>query len=112
MQSMVKDIIRKGVSEKAEATCEVIANACKNKVSDENATNVFESLRRKGVFSKDLQAMASALYNNVHEITILPEEKSTWRLSNVLSCMAKGDNLVADKRLELEDEAYTILTNN
>jgi hypothetical protein len=102
--SAVKDVISEGLEEKADTVCGLIANANEKKVSLQSELDKF---RKKGLLTKDQSETAKALYENVTEITYLPEQKSAWRLSNVLSLMAQQQS--GDKKLDLESAAMELL---
>jgi hypothetical protein len=112
MVSAIKDIVETGVEQKAEATCKLIEHATEQSVSDEEAKNVFKSLRLKGLLTKDMEETANSFYQNVEEINMLPKERDAWRLSNVLSLMAQSNKITGDKALDLQTASHDIISNN
>jgi hypothetical protein len=111
MVSAVRDVVRTGVEQKAEATCALIEQATKKAVSDDEAKNVFKSLRLKGLLTKDMEQTANSFYQNVEEVNMLPKERDAWRLSNVLSLMAKSKDITGDKALDLQTASHDVISN-
>lgn len=102
--SAVKDIISDGMDKKADDICTLIAHA------NEKGVDVREELarfRKKGLLNKEEADKAQTLYDAVEEIIYLPQNKSAWRFSNVLSLMAQSAG--GDKKIDLECAAMEVL---
>lgn len=102
--SAVKDIMSDGMNKKADDICTLIAHA------NEKGVDVKEELarfRKKGLLDKAETEAAQVLYDAVGEIIYLPQNKSAWRFSNVLSLMAQSAG--GDKKIDLERAAMEVL---
>lgn len=106
VSSAIRDIVSEGVENKSLITCDKIQKANEKEI---DVKTILSSLRKKGVLNKDQANTAESLYNNVQEITLLPQDKGAWRFSNVLSLMANNSELDRDKSLELQETAYDLI---
>lgn len=102
--SAINDIVGVGLDQKAEEYCGVIAKAHEQQIDVRKA---LDGLRKKGTLTKDEALRAETLYETVDEITLLPQDKSAWRFSNVLSLLAQSAN--GDKKIDLEEAAMEVL---
>jgi len=102
--SAVKDIVTTGIDTKADEICALIASANEK---DINVKAAIESYRKRGLMTKEDGQKAETLFDTVTELDYLPQAKSAWRFSNVLSLMAQSVD--GDKKLALENMAMDVI---
>lgn len=104
--SAVKDLVGIGFQSKVDETNALIVKASEK---DVDVAKAIDKLRTKGVFTKEDGQTAKALYENVTEVTMLPQQSGAWRWGNVLSLMANSKDIDADKALDLQVESALAL---
>lgn len=94
MSSAVRDMIRALPAQR-----ETIGKRIDDAFEKEPSRAAWDAVRKatdKGTFEEIEKA-----YNSKADVSLLPEEKSSWRLANAISLIAQGQEK-ADKRIDLE----------
>lgn len=87
-----------------------LAEIAKNSTEKELDVNVaIEKLRKQGM-TKMVADKVKSVYSTEAPIELLPQEKNAWRLSNAISLIAKSDGLSSDQMIDLEKQAFTVMT--
>lgn len=103
--SAVSDTIKSSVTH-----IEYLSNTVKTATEKEVDVNVaLEKLRKLGM-TKAVADKIKAVYTTDTPIELLPQQKSAWRLSNAISLIAKSDGLTSDQTIDLEKQAYSVMT--
>lgn len=95
-----------GAKDQIGALNDLVVQAAKD---EPNLPSAMTVLKKRGI-PKLLTDQVKALYNSDLGITELPPIKSTWRLSNAVSLVAKSQ--VPDLRIDMEREAARMINLN
>lgn len=110
MASAVADVTAKSL-DYIQVVDDSVKAAVANKLDDENAIQIIDQMRKRGV-TKDVAEKVKLLWETDMPVESLPKEKNLWRLSNAISLIANSENFVADKKIDLQAEAMTVLRSN
>ena len=104
--SAVRDIIRIHFKDKVVQYLKRIADSDGQEI---NVDSILKNLQEKGIMNKGQLDTAKALYRNVDDIEVLPQQEGAWRMSNVISLMANDKKIDGDTSLRFQEAAYGIL---
>lgn len=106
--SLTRDVVRSS-TENIKLLESGINKANNTQLTDEKAHKVYESLKKRGVKKDLVDSIKSTYENTPPTVELLPPTKSAWRMSNAISLIANNDKLSQDTRIDLEQEAFSLL---
>ncbi|KKM68729.1 hypothetical protein LCGC14_1458030, partial [marine sediment metagenome] len=75
--------------------------------TEPDVAKVLANIRKSG-FGKEIAEKIKNIYETDTGVELLPQKKTTWRLANTLSLIAKGIGN-KDKQIDLEKESFKLL---
>jgi len=107
VQSAIGDAVNCSINHIIEVN-KIVEGAVLNE--DVDVKKALGGLKKRGV-SKDVIERINTTFEAELPIELLPQKKSAWKLSNAISLVAKSNDLSLDASVDLEKEAFNVLSN-
>jgi hypothetical protein len=106
--SLTRDMV-KASTDNIKLLASGISKANQTELTDDKATRIYETLKKRGVKKDLVDGIKTAYENTPPTIELLPPTKSLWRMSNAISLIANNEKLSQDTKIDLEGEAFSLL---